>query len=110
MGEIIKRNKYFRCLTIVDYLLIPFMENILVIDNGCDQTIININSFLIQSFAGIYYNVGGALNRMTPSSLELVNEAFTLATLPDKSKIIFQINQVLLNRDPLQTKSLLQPH
>ena len=49
--------------------------------------------FLIQSFAGIPYSMGGALNSMTPPSLELVNKAFTFATLPDKkSKIIFQIN------------------
>ena len=47
---------------------------------------------------------------MTPSSLELVNEAFTLSTLLDKSKVIFQINQVFLDRYPLQTEVLLQPH
>ena len=47
---------------------------------------------------------------MTPLSLELINEAFTLATLPDKSKVIFQINQAFLDRDPLQTEALLQPH
>ena len=56
------------------------MENILVIGNSCNQTIIKINSFLIQSFAGIHYNLDGALNNMTPYSLELLNEAFTLVT------------------------------
>ena len=45
MGRTIKKNKYFRRLTIVNDLVIPFMDNILVIDNGCDQTIININPF-----------------------------------------------------------------
>ena len=83
------------------------MENILVIDNGCDQTIININSFLIESFAGIYYNVGGALNIMTQSSLELINKSFTLAILPDKSRAIFQINQAFLDRYPFQTEASL---
>ena len=91
-------------------LCIPFMENILVVDNGCDQTIVNINCFLIQSFAGIQTSVGGALNSMTPSTLELVNESFTLVTLPNKCKVIFQINQAFLDRDPLQTEALLQPH
>ena len=110
MGRIIKTLKYVRRLTIVNDLCIPFMENILVVDNGSDQTIININSFLIQSFAGIHYSVGRALNIITPSTLELVNESFTLATLPNKSKAIFQINQVFLDRDPLRTEALLQPH
>ena len=91
-------------------LVIPELENILVIDNGCDQSIINLNSFLIQSFAGINYNVGGALHAMNSKSLELVNTAFTLVTLPDNTKVIFQINQAFLDRDPLQTEALLQPH
>ena len=51
MGEINKKIKYFRSLTIVNDLLIPFMENILVIDNGCDQTVININSFLYNTLS-----------------------------------------------------------
>ena len=45
MGRKIKYFKYFRRLTIVNDLSIPFTETILVVDNGCDQTIININSF-----------------------------------------------------------------
>ena len=69
MGRIIKIFKYFRRLTIVNDLSIPFMENILVVDNGCDPTIININYFLIQSFAGIQYNAGVSLNITTPSTL-----------------------------------------
>ena len=47
---------------------------------------------------------------MTPPTLELINELFNLATLPDKSKVIFQINQAFLDRDPLQTEVLLQHH
>ena len=73
-------------------LVIPELENILVIDNGCDQSIINLNSFLIQSFASINYNVGDALHTMNSKSLELVTNAFTLVTLPDTTKVIFQIN------------------
>ena len=97
----------------VDYvedLIITTNENIMVIDNGCDQSIINLSSFLIQSFAGVMYNVGGALHSMSASNLELVNEAFTLCTLCDNSKIIIKLNQCFLDRDPLQTEALLQPH
>ena len=105
MGGIISRR-----LTSQDDLIIPHSENILIMDNGCDQTIVNINSFLIQSHAGVYYNVGGALHAMTSTNLELVNDAFTLVTLPNNDKIIFHINQAFLDRDPMQTEALLQPH
>ena len=38
-------------------------------------------------------------------------DAFTLCTLPDDSKVpLFQFNQCLLDTDPLQTETLLQPH
>ena len=79
-----------------------------MIDSECDQSIINVNSFLVQSIAGIHYSVGGALNSIDPSSLELVNEAFTIVTFPDNSKIIFQINQEFLDREPLQIEILLE--
>ena len=90
MGGIIKNLKYLRHLTMINDLCIPFMENILVVDNGCDQTIVNINCFLIQSFASIQSSVGEALNSMTTSTLKLVNESYTLVTLPNKSKVIFK--------------------
>ena len=28
-------------------------ENLIIIDNGCDQTIINLNSFVVMTFTGI---------------------------------------------------------
>ena len=61
-------------------------ENIIITDSGCDQSIINLNSFLI-SFTGVYYNVGGALQGMSSKDLEIVSDAFTLCTLPDDSKV-----------------------
>ena len=64
MRSKIENLKYLRRLTLVNDHYIPFMENNLVIDNGYDQTIININSFSVQSFAGIQYSVGGSLNSM----------------------------------------------
>ena len=82
----------------------------MVIDNGCDQSIINNNAFFVKSFAGVLFNVGGALHGMRSSSLELVNEAYTIVTLPDSTRIILELNQCFLDRDPLQTEALLQPH
>ena len=99
-----------RCLTYVNDLCIPSDENILVTDNGCDQSIININSFLVQSFTGTYYNVGGAIGTMKSTNLELVNEAFTLVSIPNGGRIIFKINQTYLNKNPKQSEALLQPH
>ena len=47
---------------------------------------------------------------MNSNDLEIVSDAFTLCTLPDDSKVLFQFNQCLLDTDPLQTETLLQPH
>ena len=91
-------------------LAVPFNENILVIDNGCDQTIINISAFLIESFGGMQCNIGGSLNSMISKKLELVNDAYTLVTIPKNVKVIFKINQAFLDKDPTQKDALLQPH
>ena len=82
----------------------------MVVDNGCDQSIINNNSFLINSFAGVLYNVGGALHGTKSSQLELVNDAFTLCILPNNSNVLFKLNQYFLDPDPNQHEALLQPH
>ena len=86
-----------RRLTYLDDLVISTNEQNMVIDNGCDQTIININSFLVQSFTGEYVNIGGALSTMSSSNLEIVNAAFTIALLRDGTKILLKINQALLD-------------
>ena len=79
-----------RRLTYVNDLCISCDENILVIDNGCDQSIINITSFLIQYFTGIYYNVGGEISTMKYTNLKLVNEFFTLVSMPSEGKVILK--------------------
>ena len=49
-----------RCLNYINNgSVISTNENIIVIDNGYDQTIVNINAFLIESFAGIQFNARG---------------------------------------------------
>ena len=47
---------------------------------------------------------------MQSEALELVNDAFTLATLEDERKVILKINQCLCDADPHATEALLQPH
>ena len=44
---------------------------------------------------------------MTSSKLELFNDAYTLVTLPNYTKVIFKINQTFLDRDSNQTEALL---
>ena len=58
-------------------------ENMLVIDNGYNQTIINIDLFLIYTFASVKYKINGALSKMSSSSLELVSDAYTLVTIDE---------------------------
>ena len=82
----------------------------MVVDNGCDQSIINSNSFLIKSFAGVLYNVGGALGSMRSTNLELVNDAYTMAILPNNERVILLLHQCFLDDDPNQFEALLQPH
>ena len=102
-------EKRARKVTTIGDLVVTTDECILIIDNGCDQTIINKSCFKIDTHTGIFYNVGGALDSMSCSNLELVNSAYTLVTLPT-CKVIFRINQALLDQDPHQTEALIQPH
>ena len=91
----------------MDDLVIPLSESLLITYNDCNLTIINLNSFLVQSFAGIYVTIGGALNSIALSKLELVNEAYTLVTLPNNTKVIFKIIQVFIDRDSNQLDVLM---
>ena len=102
-------EKRARKVTTIGDLVVTTDECILIIDNGCDQTIINKSCFKIDTHTGIFYNVGGALGSMSCSNLELVNSAYTLVQLPS-CKVIVRINQALLDCDPSQTEALLQPH
>ena len=99
-----------RKVTLIEDLVISLDEEILIIDNGCDQTIININSYLIVTHTGIYFNVDGALDCMSSSKLELVNNCYTVATFSNNPPVLLKINQALLDTNPNQTEALLQPH
>ncbi len=48
---------------------------------------------------------------MTSCQLEVINDAFTLAVLPDCRKIILHVNQALLDTtNGCQSETLLQLH
>ena len=84
---------------------------ILLDDSGADQCIINLNSFQVFSRTGIYFDVGGATNDMSSAEpLELVDEAYTLATMEDGQKVIFRVNQAFCDTDPSQREALLATH
>ena len=69
----------------------------------------NISAVLIEYFAGIKFNVRGALNSIKSTKLELVNDDYILVTLTNNVKMGFKINQAFLDNDPTQTDALLQP-
>ena len=100
-----------RRLEVRDGLQICVDEIIAVIDSGCDQCIININSFVIKSYSGLLFCVTGALAGMiSGEALELVSDAYTLLICPDGREILAKFNQVLLDRNPDQEETLIQPH
>ena len=86
-------------------------DTLIIIDSGCDQSIINKKSFSILSKSGTYYHVNGALaDRMTTSEpLQVVNGA-TKVTTKNGEKYILVINQALLDTSEQQLEALLQPH
>ena len=52
-------------------------EKLMIVDSGCDQTIVNHSSFLIGTYTGVFINVGGALISHKPKYLEIVNDCYT---------------------------------
>lgn len=91
-------------------LVIVTDESILVIDHSCDQSIININSFLIQTFTGVSFKINGALSEMKTTTLELSSDVFTLVTTNKSERYVFKLNQVFRGRKLMQNEALLEPH
>ena len=92
-----------------DLVICDEKETISVVDNGCDQSIVNLNCFVIGLHSGVFYNLGGALEGIHHSNLEVVNNACCVAILLNCS-IVLKINQALLDPNPFQKEALLQPH
>ena len=85
-------------------------ECVFIEDSRCNQCIVNIKAFLIYTQTGIFYDVGGALAGMEAQWLELVNDAYTLATLPNNDRVIFHLNQAFYNEHDKATEALFTPH
>ena len=62
------------------------------------------------TFTGILYDVSGAMASMNSEPLELVDNAYTLATFNNGEKCILKLNQFLCDKDPHTHELLLQPH
>ena len=92
------------------WLCTTIEENDLIIDNGCDQSIINLTSFLVHNYTGVFIHVNGAINSIEGRSLEIVNNAYTLAVFENWSKWLLKLNKFLCDPDPFASESLLQPH
>ena len=87
----------------------------MIIDSGCDQCIISKNSFIVGQFTGITFDVDGALSDMkSVKPLEIVNKCITCVNFKFNrckyTKILLELNQCLLDSNPGQSESLLQPH
>ena len=83
---------------------------LLLVDNWCAISIISENYFFIQTLTGIFYNVDGALIDMHSNNLQLVSNCYTTADLPSNKLVILKLNNCLLDKNPAQIESLLQPH
>lgn len=93
-----------------DELTVYKDEQVLIVDNDCNQTVITFNSFQVFTFLGFTFSVSSAMSSMSSELLELVNDAYTLATLEDNSSVIFKVNQALCGKDPHAVEALFQPH
>ena len=105
-GQLIRR----KMIKIEDLVIPSNNDNILLIDNGYDISIISNNSFLIETYTGTFFNVDGATFNMKFNHLELVNDYYTVVMLTSIKLVILKINQCLLDKEPSQYESLLQPH
>ena len=91
MGEVEHISVYH--LNYLNSFVISSNEYLFIIDNDCNQAIININSILAQYFTGICSTIGGALNSMLSSELKLDTDTYTLVTLPNHT-IFFQLTKL----------------
>ena len=65
---------------------------------------VNISAFLIESFVGIQCNVGCVLNSMKSAKLEIANDSYTLATLPNNAEVIFKLTRIFLIKIMIKEK------
>ena len=86
-------------------------DHVLVIDSGCDQTMIHSSVCHVLSFTNQYFKINEVMSTMkSESNLQVVNAAVLITNPYNKIKIIGVINQSLLFCDENCSESLLQPH
>ena len=57
-------------------------EQVMIIDSGCDQTVVNNISFVINSYTGVFFNVSGAIKSSKISTkLVLIDKIFRISRL-----------------------------
>ena len=89
-----------------DLLISSNDETILIIDSACDQSIVDRLTFVVQQFTSVVYNLDGVLPSMkSHESLEVVNKCITCCTLNDKTKVLLELNQCLLDSCSTQAGS-----
>ena len=85
-------------------------DSIFIVDSGCDQCVLSAQSIRVTHKSGIFFNLFGALHGMQSSKGLKLIDACTLVTLKSGAKFIMHVNQGLLDLNPLQMESLLQPY
>ena len=86
-------------------------DNVLVIDSGCDQSMIHSSACHVLNFTSQYFQINGVMSDMQSNeALQVVNAAVLITNSYTKNKLIGILNQSLLLCDVNCTESLLQPH
>ena len=83
-------------------LVIPENENILLINNGYDISIISKYYFSNLTFTGILFNIDGALYNMNSNNLQSVHDYYATVIFPSNKLVVIKINQCLLDKTPSQ--------
>ena len=87
------------------------VNDIIIIDSACDQSIVNGHAFVVVSRTGEYFHVNGVLTGWMEADTPLeVVDAVTKVTLKSGTQYLLQMNQSLIDMCPEQRESLLQPH
>ena len=85
-------------------------DSIFIGDSGCDQCVLSAQSFCVTHKSGIFFNLSGALHGMQSSKGLKLFDVCTFVTLKSGAKFIMHVDQGLLDLNPLQMESLLQPY
>ena len=86
-------------------------DKVLVMDSGCDQSMIHSSVCHVLSFTNQYFQINGVMSGMkSEEALQVVDAAVLITNPYNNNKFIGIVNQALLLCDENCTESLLQPH